>query len=120
MDSRLLKEVLAAHADQMVKGNRPSQDLLDLFSEDEELAPLLDVAERVKSTLKATRPSSTFEDSLRRDLMAAAHLRRAGGYPTRRKLHHDLRFSSLALALLALVFSILIAHRRAGRRQLYA
>lgn len=117
MDSRLLKEVLAAHADQMLKDNENSQELLELFPQERDLAPLLNVATQVKSTLKPTRPSTTFEENLRRDLMAAAHLRQAGGYPEYRSGQLELLFSTFVVAVLALAFGILVAYRRSSPSQ---
>ncbi|MFQ5610842.1 MAG: hypothetical protein ACE5H9_01770 [Anaerolineae bacterium] len=108
----MLKEVLAAHADQMLKDNENSEQLLELFPQETDLAPLLDVAAKVKSTLKPARPSTAFEKTLRQDLMAAAHLRQAGGYPSRQTGQLELIFSALVIATLALAFGILVAYRR--------
>jgi hypothetical protein len=81
MDKKLLKEILAAHADHLVKGKAKSKDYLKLLADPEdELAPLLNVAEQVKSTLKPVRPGRKFENRLKRELLATAHLRRAEGY----------------------------------------
>jgi hypothetical protein len=81
MDRKLLKEILAAHADRLVKGEADSDEYLDLLTNPEdELAPLLDVAEQVRSTLRPVAPTPTFETELKRQLLTTAHLRRAEGY----------------------------------------
>ena len=81
MDPKLFKEILAVHADQLVKGRARSEDYLDLVPEkEEELAPLLNVAERIKSTLQPITPAGAFETQLKRDLLAAAYLHQAEGY----------------------------------------
>ena len=81
MNKKMLKEILAAHADHLVTGQAKSKDYLNLLADSEaELAPLLDVAERVKSTLKPIKPARKFEKELKQGLMTTAHLRRAEGY----------------------------------------
>ena len=88
MDKKMLREILAAHADQLVKGKARSKDYLELLpGQDEELAPLLDVAERVQSTLKPIAPANKFERDLKRELLSTAQQRQIEGYsppnPTR-------------------------------------
>lgn len=81
MDKRLLKEILAAHADRLVKGQATGKDYLQLLSEpDDELAPLLNMAEQVQSTLKPITPANNFEQQLKQDLLKTAHLRQVEGY----------------------------------------
>jgi hypothetical protein len=81
MDKKLLKEILAAHADHLVAGKAKGKDYLKLLADPEdELAPLFNVAEQVKSTLKPVRPGRKFEAQLKRELLATAHLRRVEGY----------------------------------------
>ena len=82
MDRKLLKEILATHADQLAQGRQiKTEDYLELSPEDKhELAPLLDVAERVKSTLKPISPPRNFETHLKEELLTTAHLRQAEGY----------------------------------------
>lgn len=81
MDKKLLREILAAHADHLVKGKAKSKDYLKLLADPEaELEPLLNVAEQVKSTLKPVKPARKFERDLKRELLTTAHMRRAEGY----------------------------------------
>ena len=81
MGPKILKEILATHADQLIKGKPEIKDYLELVPErEEELAPLLNIAERVKSTLKPIEPANSFEEQLKRDLLAAAYLHREQGY----------------------------------------
>ena len=81
MNKKLLKEILAAHADQLVNGTATQKDYLKLIPDrDEELAPLMDVAERVQSTLRPITPSLGFEEELKRQLLTTAHLRQVEGY----------------------------------------
>lgn len=81
MDKKLLKEILATHADQLVQGQSKTEEHPELLPEEEqELAALLDVAERVKSTLKPITPAENFEEELKRHLLTTAYLRRAEGY----------------------------------------
>jgi urease gamma subunit len=113
MDRRLIKEILAAHADQIVRTDRTGHEVRELFPEEEELVPLLDVAEQVKTWLKPAQPSADFEENLRRDLMVAAHLRRASQNADPDGARREFIFSALALAVVALVVSVVIARRRA-------
>lgn len=81
MKRKMLKEILAAHADHLVTGQAKGKDYLNLLADPEaELEPLLEVAERVKSTLKPIKPARKFEKDLKRELLTTAHLRRAEGY----------------------------------------
>ncbi len=81
MNRKLLKEILARHADQLVQGQPKPTTYPEIGPEDEEeLAALLDVAERVKSTLKPITPAQNFEEDLKRNLLTTAHLRQAEGY----------------------------------------
>lgn len=80
MDKRMLKEILAAHADQLVKGKATGKDYLDLLPEDDELGSLLDVAEQIQSTLKPIAPANSFEQQLKKELLTTAQQRQAQGY----------------------------------------
>jgi hypothetical protein len=82
MNRKLLKEILAIHADQLAQDRQVNtEDYPELSSEDkQELAPLLDVAERVKSTLKPVNPPRKFETNLKKELLTTAHLHRVEGY----------------------------------------
>ncbi len=81
MKRKMLKDILAAHADHMVTGQAKGKDYLNLLADPEaELGPLLEVAERVKSTLKPIKPARKFEKDLKRELLTTAHLRQTEGY----------------------------------------
>lgn len=81
MNRKQLKEILAAHADQLVQGQGQTENRPELAPEDrQELASLLDIAERVNTTLKPITPAGNFEASLKRELLTTAHLHRAEGY----------------------------------------
>jgi hypothetical protein len=82
MNRKLLKDILAIHADQLAQNRRTNtEDYPELSPEDkQELAPLLDVAERVKSTLRPVNPPRKFETNLKKELLTTAHLRQAKGY----------------------------------------
>ena len=112
MDKRLLKEILAAHADQLVKGKATGKDYLELLPErDEDLAPLLDVAERVQSTLKPLTPTNKFERDLKKELISTAQQRQVEGYqppnPSR-----DLFILIATTAFIVSLTTVLIAIRR--------
>jgi hypothetical protein len=111
MDKKMLKEILAAHADQLLKGKATSKDYLDLLPEsDEELARLLAVAERVQSTLQPVTPANHFEQELKRELLTTAHIRQVEGYkppnPSR-----DLFFLVAALGFVISLCAVLVAMR---------
>jgi hypothetical protein len=81
MDKKLLKEILAAHADRLIRGETEGDAYLDLPTDSaEELARLLDVAEQVRTTLQPVTPAHDFETELKRALLTTAHLRRIEGY----------------------------------------
>lgn len=81
MDKKHLKEILAAHADKLVKGQADEAHQFELSADEaQELAGLLDVAEKVKSTLQPIAPTENFEEDLKRYLLTTAHLRQAEGY----------------------------------------
>jgi hypothetical protein len=86
MNRKLLKEILATHADQLAQGRRPkpedyTEDFEDLSAADvDELEPLLNVAEQIQSTLKPIHPPRRFESNLKKELLTTAHLHRAEGY----------------------------------------
>ncbi|RME42850.1 MAG: hypothetical protein D6796_13845, partial [Caldilineae bacterium] len=72
---RLLTEILAAHADQILQRRARGEDYARLLPDDEDLPPLLSLADHVRDALQPVAPSSAFTDQLQRDLMAAAHLK---------------------------------------------
>ncbi|GAB4422657.1 MAG: hypothetical protein Kow0031_00660 [Anaerolineae bacterium] len=103
MDRRTLKDILAAHADQLL-GDPCSSDVSRLLQEpDDELAPLLSVAERVQSTLKPISPTHEFEQELKRQLLTTAHLRQVQGYEPPRP------FRDLFVFLAAIAFFLSLA-----------
>jgi len=113
MDKRMLKEILAAHADQLVKGKATGKDYLQLLPEqDDELAPLLDVAERVQSTLKPITPTNKFEQTLKQELVNTAHKRQLEGYtppnPTRDLF---MLMATLAFFVSLAVVLLVVRHR---------
>ena len=81
MDKKRLKDILSAHADQLIGKPEPPYPAKAIpDEEDEELAALLGVAEQVKSTLTPITPKPDFENELKRELLTTAHLRQAEGY----------------------------------------
>lgn len=121
MDKKILKEILAAHADQLVNGQAASADYLKSLPEnDDELAPLLDVAQLVESTLKPVSPPHEFEEELKRQLLTTAHLRQIEGYEP----PHPFRDLLALLSALAFVFSLtgllIVIQRRLSAQQSYA
>jgi hypothetical protein len=111
MDKKLLKDILAAHADRLVKGETDQDEYDDLFSDPaEELGSLLDVAKQVRSTLQPVTPARAFETELKRELLTTAHLRRVEGYkppnPSR-----DLLVLATILALFISIAGFLLARR---------
>lgn len=102
MDKKTMREILAAHADQLVNGHS-SDDYLNLLSErDSELTPLFNVAERVQSTLKPVPPTNEFESELKRQLLTTAHIRQVEGYQP----PHPFRDLFLLMAALAFIVSL--------------
>jgi len=103
MDKKRLKEILSEHADRLVTGSIDQPDFS--INDEAELAALLAVAERVRSTLTPITPATGFEDELRRELLATAHLRRAEGYippnPER-----DLKILAAVLGFLVIFASV--------------
>ena len=114
MDKRMLREILAAHADQIVKGKATGKDYLELLpGQDEELAPLLNVAEQVQSTLRPITPANHFERNLKQDLLATAQYRQTTGY----RPPNPARELFIVLATLAFILSltaVLVTLKRRG------
>src|ERR1051325_4778195 len=103
MDTKILKEILAAHADQLLNGKATSKDYLELLpDQDKELGPLLDVAERVRSTLRPITPADRFERDLKQKLLLEAQRRQLEGYSP----PHPFRDLFFLLAALAFVLSL--------------
>ncbi|MBN1991447.1 MAG: hypothetical protein JW953_02000 [Anaerolineae bacterium] len=82
MNKKQLKDILATHADELLHGHHPKADDYPELSlaDKHELAPLLDVAERVQSTLRPIRPPRRFESKLKKELLTTAHLHQTQGY----------------------------------------
>jgi hypothetical protein len=82
MEDKVLVEILAAHADQLNKGQGKGSDYLAVFPDyQEELKPLLETAEKVKQVLEPVEPAPAFCQSLHEDLLAAGQRRLAGEIP---------------------------------------
>jgi len=88
MEERVLAEILAAHADQLKKGQEKGNDYLLMFPDyQEELKPLLETAEKVKEVLEPVEPAPAFCRSLHDDLLAAGQRRLAEGAPQLARSH---------------------------------
>ena len=88
MKEKVLAEILAAHADQLKKGQGKVSDYLAMFPDYwEELSPLLETAEKVKQVLEPVEPAPAFCQSLREDLLAAGQRRLAEGVPQLARSH---------------------------------
>ncbi|HEX9923709.1 MAG TPA: hypothetical protein VGD99_13715 [Anaerolineae bacterium] len=107
MDKKRIKELLADHADRLVQGQGASQPELSP-EERQELDALLNVAERVKSTLTPVTPPDTFEQELKRHLLTTAHLRRAQGY-TPPNPARDLLVVAIAIGCILSFTGVLVA-----------
>lgn len=112
MDKKRLKEILSAHADQLVEGSAQQPNQAEHLLEDnpEELTSLLAVAERVKSTLTPITPATDFETELKRELLATAHLRQAEGYVPPNP-ERDLMILAALVGLMAMFAGIFIMLR---------
>jgi hypothetical protein len=109
MNPKQLKEILAAHADQLV-GNQPKPEEHGALSteDEEELGSLLGVAEQVKSTLKPVTPTGKFETDLKRQLLTTAHLRQVEGY-TAPNPERDLLILIAVVGFVVSLASVLVA-----------
>ncbi|MBI4789168.1 MAG: hypothetical protein HY782_19220 [Chloroflexi bacterium] len=79
MSIDIVTEILAAHADQLNMGKPVAAgDFLAAFpNRQDDLVPLLDIASRVKRTLKPVKPEPAFRARLRDGLLMAAHHQQA-------------------------------------------
>src|SRR5574340_1136802 len=69
MDERTIADILSAQADRLIEGQRGGAALPGEEGEPlESLAPLLELAERVQSSLTPVEPSPVFVQSLSRQL----------------------------------------------------
>jgi hypothetical protein len=71
----LISEVLSAHADQLLKKQNKSRDYARLFPDNQDLPPLLTLADHVNAALQPVQPPQSFKEQLQRDLMAAARMK---------------------------------------------
>jgi hypothetical protein len=118
MDKKVLREILAAHADQLNSGEATGEDYLRLWPErDDELAPLLDVAEQVQSTLTPIAPASDFEEELKRQLLTTAHIRQVEGYTPPTPLRDLFTFVAAFAFIVSLATVIVIVQRNTLRRR---
>jgi hypothetical protein len=79
MEDRLLAEILWAHADSLTR-NRNGADYLRLFPDHhKELAPLFELAAKIKEALVPLQVSQAFRIALHNDLLAAARGHRQTG-----------------------------------------
>lgn len=109
MDKKLLKDILAAHADRLVSGAVDNAEELDL-TDAEELMSLLDVAQQIKSTLQPVTPTRSFETELKRELLTTAHLRQVEGY-TPPNPSRDLLILAALMTLFVSIISWFLARR---------
>jgi hypothetical protein len=117
MDKKMFKEILAAHADQLLSGKATGKDYLDLLPEqDEELIRLLAVAERIESTLKPITPANRFEEALKRELLTTAQRRQVEGYSPPRPFR-DLFFVLVTIGFVVSLGVVLMAARRQRNRR---
>lgn len=84
MDRRLIAEILAAHADRLIQGQKAkAREILSLFSGDQKnIEPLLEVAEEVKETLGPVKPTAGFREELEQRLLAEAQETLVSAKPT--------------------------------------
>jgi hypothetical protein len=82
MNPKSMKEILSTHADQLVQGEHPhAEDYAELSARDQdEISPLLDVAEQIEGTVRPVKPPRRFESDLKKELLTTAYLRQAEGY----------------------------------------
>jgi hypothetical protein len=106
MPENVIVEVLAAHADRLAGNKANGEDFLKLFPDHKaELAPLLRVAERVKSVLVPVAPTPAFELGLKKDLLEAA-LQRAEEQSSERQVSFLRRRGVLIGAAVGSVLSV--------------
>jgi hypothetical protein len=88
MEEKVLAEILAAHANQLKKGQGKGSYYLAMFPNyQEELKPLLEIAEKVKEMLELVEPAPAFCQSLHDDLLAAGQRRLAEAVPQLARSH---------------------------------
>ena len=126
MPKNVIVEVLAAHADQLLSNQGDGEDYLNLFpAYRAELAPLLRVAERVKTALVPVTASPSFEAALRRDLLTAAARHAHEHTEIKRKRSAFLRRREVligaavgsALSVLGILAALLLRQRSMARAE---
>ena len=112
MDKKMIREILAAHADQLVNGKATGKDYLKLLPErNNELEPLLSVAEQIQSALRPIAPTNKFERDLKQELLAVAQKHQMEGYRPP-SVSHDLLVLSATLGFILSLGLLLAAMRR--------
>ena len=108
MEEKVLAEILAAHADQLKKGQGKGSDYLAMFPDyQEKLKPLLETAEKVEEVLEPVEPAPAFCQSLHDDLVAAGQRRLAEGVPQLARSHgRQILIGAAALGAGALAYFI--------------
>lgn len=100
----LIAEVLAEHADQLLKKQKNSQDYVSLFPNHKDLPPLLTLADHINAALQPVNPPQTFKDQLQRDLIAAARVKQSEGEQATEK---QVRPPTVTIALTMLITLII-------------
>jgi len=114
MDKKTLKEILAAHADQLLSGKAGNKDYLEsIAGSDEELAHLLAVAERIQSTLKPVTPTN--REALKQELLTTAQLHQIEGYRPPNPWR-DLFYLLTAISFVISLAVVLVAMRQRAQR----
>jgi hypothetical protein len=114
MDKKTLKEILAAHADQLLSGEARDEDYLESIAEsDEELALLLAVAERIQSTLRPVTPTN--REALKQELLTTAQLHQLEGYKPPNPWR-DLFYLLTAITFVISLAVVLVAMRQRTQR----
>ena len=108
MEEKVLAEILAAHADQLKKGQGKGSDYLAMFPDyQEKLKPLLETAEKVEEVLEPAEPAPAFCQSLHDDLLAAGQRRMVEGVPQLARSHgRQILIGAAALGAGALAYFI--------------
>ncbi|RME72534.1 MAG: hypothetical protein D6784_13320 [Chloroflexi bacterium] len=109
MNRKRIKELLADHAEQLIRENLDNSAGNALpGEEDAELFTLMDVAEKVKSALTPVAPPKEFETDLKQQLVTAAHIRQLEGY-TPPNPERDLLIVMGVIAFILSLIGVLVA-----------
>ncbi len=109
MEERRAAEILAAHADRL--NGLPGQAPEPTPEETAYLAPLMEIAERLKETLVPVGPSEAFVRSLERELVEAARRQQATPPRFRRGLVIGAAAIGSVISLTG-VIALILRHRR--------